>query len=359
MSMAEFRRMSVAEQVAAHLRRELEASGQRGIMPGVLQLEADLGVNRKTVQEALGQLETEGLLIPQGSGRRRKIIRKKAPPSLRIAILLGEPIDRRLDYVVEFQHKLSNANYGAVYAPKSMAELGMDLRRIQRMVRDTQADAWIVLAGSDNLLEWFVKCKIPTFALFGRRRDKRIAGAGPDKSPTYAEVTRRLAELGHRRIVLLARPRRRLPEPGSPEQAFLDELAAQRLPVSNYNLPDWEETPAGFHARLAELFRITPPTALILDEAPLFFGARQFLGHRRLRIPEDVSLVCTDHSPDFQWCQPLVSHIRWDSAPSVRRILKWAANVSHGKEDFRQIETQAEFCRGGTIGPVLSLTHAR
>jgi hypothetical protein len=36
----------------------------------------------------------------------------------------------------------------------------------------------------------------------------------------------------------------------------------------------------------------------------------------------------------------------------VRRIVRWAANVSQGKRDLRQTLTKAEFVAGGTIGPV-------
>ena len=36
----------------------------------------------------------------------------------------------------------------------------------------------------------------------------------------------------------------------------------------------------------------------------------------------------------------------------VRRIVRWAANVSRGKHDLRQTLTPAEFVPGGTIGPV-------
>ena len=38
--------------------------------------------------------------------------------------------------------------------------------------------------------------------------------------------------------------------------------------------------------------------------------------------------------------------------PLVRRVTRWAANVSRGKEDLRQSLTPAVFVEGGTIGPV-------
>ena len=219
------------------------------------------------------------------------------------------------------------------------------------MVEQTAADAWVVTAGSRGVLEWFSSRPVPAFALFGRRNDLPIAAVGPDKRPTFAAAVRELFQLGHRRIVLMARPRRIMPAPGAAEQVFLNELACHGLVVSDYNLPAWEETPHGFHSRLDALFQVTPPTALIIDEVPLFAAAQQFLAQRRMRVPQDVSLICTDHDSSFEWCEPAISHFRWDSRPLVRRIVRWAENVSRGKSDLGQTLTPTEFVRGGTIGP--------
>lgn len=345
---------TAAEQVAAHLRGEILRGVWSGVMPGGDKLAAELGIGCNTAEAALALLEKEGLLMNRGSRRGRIVVAHPvAPgiPSLRIAILYSEAVDRGLDYMIDLEHELAVAGHVKFPALKTMEDLGMDTKRITRMVGATEADAWVVLAGPAELMEWFARRETPTFAMFGRRQGLPIAGAGPDKRRALIEATRRLVELGHRRIVLLARPRRRLPKPGLSEQAFLDELAAHGLPSGDYNLPPWEETPAGFNARLEALFRVTPPTALIIQEAAFFFAALQFLSRWRLSVPDDVSLLCTDNSPDFDWCTPGVSHIRWESRPLVRGVLKWASNVSRGKVDVRQTEIDAEFVPGGTIGP--------
>lgn len=345
---------TAAEQVAAHLREELLRGVWQGAMPGSEKLAAELGIGSNTAEAALVLLENEGLLKNEGRRRGRTVVARAGMPevpSLRIAMLTGEAGERGIDYIIEIVHVLSEAGHTVFPAPKSMSELGMNEKKISRMVEGTEADAWLVFASPSEVMEWFAKQTKPTFAIFGRRQGLPIAGAGPDKRPALLAAVRRLVELGHRRIVLLARPRRLLPKPGLSEQTFLDELVAQGLPAGEYNLPLWEETSAGFHARLEALFRVTPPTALIIQEAPFFFAALQFLSQRRLCVPDDVSLLCTDNSPDFDWCTPAVSHIRWESRPLVRSVLKWAGNVSHGKVDLRQTEIEAEFVPGGTIGP--------
>jgi DNA-binding LacI/PurR family transcriptional regulator len=350
--MEPLRVLTATEQVAGYLRRVLESGAWGGRIPGGNQLAGLLGVGRNTVEAALQLLETEGVLEAQGAGRRRVVLEKslKKAATLRVAILLNEESERKRDYVVHLQHLLTEQGHASFFADASLHKLGMDVERVARLVEKTAADAWVVVAGSREVIEWFSAQTVPALAMFGRVRGQRIACAGADKAPACAAATRELIRLDHRRIVLMARAQRRLPRPGAVEQAFLDELAAHGMPVSHYNLPGWEETIPGFHAFLDSLFRVSPPTAMIIDEVELFIATQQFLSRKRLRVPEDVSLICTDQDVVFNWCQPAVSHIRWDSRPLVRRIVRWVNHVSHGKRDVRQVFIPAEFVHGGSIG---------
>nr|WP_162145252.1 substrate-binding domain-containing protein [Chthoniobacter flavus] len=105
-----------------------------------------------------------------------------------------------------------------------------------------------------------------------------------------------------------------------------------------------------FPELLNALFRVTPPTALIVDEAPWFIAVLQFLAHRGIRVPADVSLICTDDDLAFSRCDPPITCIAWDSQPVVRRVVRWAGNVARGKPDFRLTKTPAKLILGGTIG---------
>ncbi len=349
------RLLSAAEQVAAHLRQAVEQGQWSGAMPGADWLAAELGANRQTVESALGQLEKEGLLKGQGRGRKRRIVPQSATTArpLRVGILLHDNRhDQQLGYFGELEHALQAAGHTSFFAEKGQNDLKFDLGRISRFVERTPADAWVVVGASSELLAWFAARPVPALALFGRPAQVRIASSRLDKVPAYQEATRRLVALGHRSIVLLCRKMRRRPRPGRVERAFLEELAALGCRVSDFNLPDWEETVPGFHHLLHELFRNTPPTALLIDEPMFYVAALQFFGQRRLLVPQQVSLVCTDSDPAFDWCQPAVSHIRWASGPVIRRVVRWAGNVSRGQDDRRQTLTPAQFIPGGTIGPV-------
>jgi hypothetical protein len=344
---------NAAEQVADYLRAEVLQGKWSASIPGRNRLAAEIGVNAKTIESALRQLESEGLLTNPGKGRRRHIVEGENRPvaPLRIAVLLSEKGDRGIDFLVDIRHHLLHAGHDAFYAEKSLVDLGMDPGRIATLVSRTNADAWIVVAASFEVLQWFAAHPAPAFALFGPMTGLELAGAGPRKAPALVAATRTLLGFGHRRIAMLVRPRRREPVPGVPEQAFLDELRAHGIAPTSYHLPDWDETPERFHAMLESFFRVTPPTALIVDEAALFIAVMQFCLARRLRVPEDLSLICTDADPAFAWCRRSVAHIDWQRRPVLRRVFQWAEHLSRGKPDTRQALSVAKFVPGESIGP--------
>lgn len=351
--MDQFRVLTAGEQVATHLRIELARGTWTGMMPGEDRLMARLGVGRNTIKAALRQLEDEGLLEARGAGRQRRIAPRVEPAKarLRIRLLLYEGIDRGLADHVELLALLQSAGYAASFAPRSLHDLGMQAERVAGLVSTCPADAWVVSAGSREVLEWFANQPVPAIALFGRFSGLPIAAASTRKIPAILNGVQRLISFGHRRIVMLAREERRRPGPGLAERAFLEELENHGLPTGAYNLPDWGDTPAELHVCLEQLFAHTPPTALVVGDAPLYAPVQQFLANRGFRVPQQVSLFCLDPDPGFLWCDPRITHISWDYRPVVRRVLRWADNVARGRTDRRQSLYDARFVKGGTIGP--------
>ncbi len=323
-------------------------------MPGILSLEIEIGVNRNTIHAALRLLENEGLLESGGTGRPRRIVLPKnfKPPSQRVVILLYEDADRTTHYMVELRHAIQEAGHVAEFARKTLRDLGMNVQRVANFVSKTSADAWVIKSSSRDILEWFSGQPTPAFAFFGRRRYVPLASTGPDKTEACAAAVRRLFELGHRRIVMLVREERKKPTPATLEQSFLDELKNLGIASGSYNLPDWQDNVAGFHHCLDSLFKHTPPSALFIDELPLFFSAQHHLAQIGIVAPQQVSMICLDSDPGFEWFQPSISHIHWDPSPMVRRVVDWTDNVARGREDRNKRQFKAVFVEGGTIGPV-------
>lgn len=354
--MKTFRVLNATEQVAEHLREGIARRVWGDKMPGSIRLAQELGVGHGTINSALETLEQDGLLVPQGIGRRRRIVLASdiKPNGHRVQILLYHQSDKTLHYMLDLLHSLREAGHLATFSEKSQMDLKMDIGRIKPYIESVDTDAWIVGSGQRELLEWFAQRGQPTFALAGRRRGINIAGCGPDKLPAQHDLVQRLVELGHRRIVLIARKERRIPKPAAFERAFLDQLKSHGLPVGAYNLPDWDESEGGLQVCLDALFRMTPPTAIFIDEMPLFVATLQHLSTRGIVAPRNVSLTCGNPDVAFEFCRPRVSHITWDSRPLVRDAVKWANNVCRGKHHQRQTSIKAHFVEGGTVGPASS-----
>jgi len=345
--------LTASEQVAQHLRNEIARGRWATVMPGCNNLVRELGVGRNTMDAALIILEEEGLLVPQGVGRRRLIKRplSQSQQALTIQLLAYEEGDRKQSYILDLVHALRELGITLEFAGKTLSDLKMDLKKVVRFVERTEADMWLIAGASGEILEWFASQPVPAYALFGRLASVDIAGVGTLKSPAVDQAVKRLVQLGHRRIVMIARPERRRPHPGRFEQHFLDSLAASGIAVGKYNLPDWDNNPTSFSKCLDALFAHTPPTAMFFSEAQLYVSALHYFSARRIRVPQDVSMICHDTDAAFDWQMPVVSHLRWNTKLLTRHVVRWVRQVSRGKPTRRQNLIKAEFVEGGTIGP--------
>jgi DNA-binding LacI/PurR family transcriptional regulator len=350
--MAQLRFLSKIEQVAAYLREELASGKWYFEIPGREDLAFELGVNAKTVESALRLLERDGLLIAQGAGRRRRIgTQARARGALKITFMVYEQSDPVQFSYNDFSHRLTRAGHSSTIAGKSLMDLGMDLRRVAKYVKGIKTDAWVVTGGPRDVLEWFSRQPVPVCAVFGRCTHIPISSVRIDKKAAMQSAVETLVKLGHRRIVLLARTDRRKSGPGFHERMFLAELEAHGIPTGPYNLPDWENDVESYYRCLASLFGKTPPTALFIDEPPLFYAAQFFLSRRGLCVPRDVSIVCHDPDRWFTWCDPVASHFNWDARPLWTHVLRWAKQIAAGKHVIKRSLINAEFIEGGTIGP--------
>jgi DNA-binding LacI/PurR family transcriptional regulator len=353
-------RLSLPEQVAACLREGIQGGRWGDQFPGEVQLATELDVSRNTARRALQLLEKEGLVVRRGLGRSRSITPAGTAMALqrplRVAILRNDTLIDDSPHtaliVANILRALEASGYDAFECRKTQVELRHDVPQMSRQLTAASADAWLIEAGSRPLLEWCAPQETPCLALYGRTEGLKIARTGPDAVTAYAAATRELIALGHRRIVLIVREEFRRTPVGGCELAFISELKAHGIPAGRYNLPEWDESPAGFERLMESLFRTTPPTAVIVDETCWFIAALGFLVRRGLRVPEQVSLVAGEGVPILDMCWPRFAQMRWDNKLIERRVLRWVDAVRKGNPDRRIINIPAEFVPGGSIGPV-------
>lgn len=360
-------RLSLAEQTALHLQHGIDSGRWQGTLPGVVRLASDLGVSKDTVVAALSLLQDRGSILSHGPGKRREVATAATPPSLRrplrVGLLLREELGQSVpltqEIFLKLIHDLEAMGHKPLLAPKSQAELGHDPARIGRMIAKCHADAWVVSGAPAALAEWLHRhnSNTPAILLGGQRGDRPFATASMDSSRALHETVRRLIKLGHQRIVLVCLPDWVRPKPGQMVQAFFQQLADAGLPASEYNAPWHETTPHGFAKLLDSLFRLTPPTAMIVPHAHYAFAVMGYLGTRGLAIPRDLSLVVRGSDPAFEWVRPRIAHFDCPTADLIRHVLRWVDRCAKGKPDHQPKLVEATLIPGDTIAPPAATPH--
>jgi hypothetical protein len=364
MSTPPFRLLSAVDQTVAYLREGIDAGRWKHHLPGFVKLARELGVSRNTTVAAVTRLIAEGRLEPSTGFRPHAIIDGGQSPApgprrLRTALLLMAaleklpPGDQREALRVMVELKAAGHECVIVTFPA-----GKDTHRtghLSRIVRDVEADAWLVLNGTREILRWFTESGKPVFALGGIGKGLPIASASSaDLTVVVGEAVRRLLELGHRRIVLICHHGSRHPTPSGMVRVFREELQAAGIKPGAYNTPDWEETPEGLDTLLKSLFRVTPPTAVICLDAPITTAALGFVTREGISVPGDVSIVSLwpfDTLPGWGFPGVRYAHFECDDSPCYRRVREWVNHLAESREDTRQLICAAHLVEGTTMGP--------
>jgi DNA-binding LacI/PurR family transcriptional regulator len=349
----------LVEQTAAHLREGFQNGRWSGLLPGVVPLAEELMVSKDIARAALKVLEGEGWIEEGGSGRRRKIvpnpIKDQPRRALRIGIMLYDPLEdddgHGIRQIFGIRQSIEALGHTCVFGERCLAELKENLPRISSVVKAADADAWIVLAASRAVLEWFVAQSFAVYAFGGRFHDLPVACSATRMAPALESAVTALVSLGHRRMVLLAPTFLRKPTPIPSIGRFISMLEEHGIAATDYHLPHFEDSAEGLEKCLDALFRITPPTALLVNQttdcAAVFF----FLARRGLQVPGDVSVVFLIEEPVFRRCLPAIDHFRAPMKEHITNIARWVKGVEVGRPNQRQVILDAEYIPGGTVGP--------
>ncbi len=355
---------SLVNETEEWLRRQIAEGRWKASVPGVPTLAKQCGISEGTVRRALRTLEKEGVLSYAGSGRRRQVTKPQAAPrqsqSLRVAILLRDRMeteDAGFRWVMATaQSEIEAKGHQIVTLAKTQADLHYNDKRIMKLVEQTPADLWIVVAASRGLLEWLSARPAPVFRIGGVGiPGKAIAGAGSGTFPAHQAVIRRLCDLGHRRIVFLLPHFVRHAFPGSKSSTITlleNEFALRGVSASSFHFPDWDETPEGLQAKLESLFRVTPPTAVFATSPVWIAGVLSFLARKGLRVPEDVSVICGHDAGSFHWNRPRIAHYEHGDKRFARRIVQWVDNISRCRKDTKFNPMPVRLVERESIGPV-------
>lgn len=352
--------ISLVEATALVIEKGL-AQGRWLHLPGERRLAEELEVGRSTLRQALQLLTEQGRIAAPAQGKRREPspMERQAKQNKRIwriGMVSGLPAaafmpsTQRL--MIELRHSLEADPRNIVTALPDLTNYGRRKGSLIDLVDEHPSDIWLITSANWEQLSFFCNRPEPALAIGGRSLGIDIASIGIDLRPALSAAVRRLVQLGHRRIVLLCEKfMRNAPTPGRILQCFHDELSAAGIQPSAFHVPEWDDSPETLQSTLTSLFRVTPPTAVIVTTTNAAVGFYGFCNAQRLRIPDDVSFVLVSGKDDDAWYHPQASVIRSEVALVIPPILRWISTCHQGRASRRQILLPTEFREGKTIAP--------
>ncbi len=354
------KKISLPDRVYERLKTDILERRWKNALPGARALALELDVSRNSILAAIERLKKENLLFNAGNGhalriadsRRRTAGRRRFDVAILTLTPLHELSCEEKIFALSILREVENAGFvGKFPSPPAAAKNNSAVAKT--WLRRQDADILIPIMFSEELLKFLLAGTAPVLAAGGATRNLEIAAVGNDYSVPVQHMIRRLAQLGHRRIVNIVFPWI-LDVPASGlARTIREELTAVGIAPSEYHLPHWEETGAGLEALLESLFKVTPPTALVVWNANMLAGVLQFLANRRLRIPEDVSLVAFVADDVISWSFPgmTVCCAKQNDEKFFAALGRKLREIARGKNKKERRLIPAIFIDGETIGP--------
>ena len=321
-------RQSLANQIYDYLRAEIDEGTWKDWLPPEHQLSSDLRVSRSTLRKALARLRGEGFLQPvHGMGSRivakasgaRKIARDPV-----VGFLSPNPIDHMLTrhtlLVNTLKDLFGREKIGVQFFSGRHYYGKHPARALSRMVAQNSVACWMLVTSSEAQERWFAQREISAVIAGARHPGCKLPCVDLDYGATCRHAVGTFLGLGHRKIALLNE------NPGNAghvesELGFLEgfrkssHIDAQ--PVIQYH----RDSVSDVHQILDRLFLQTPPpTAMVIVNSHDYLTVMSYLAEKRLRIPDDLSVISRNHDPNFDYLTPTPACYTYNLDTYARKV---------------------------------------
>lgn len=186
------------------------------------------------------------------------------------------------------------------------------IEKARELVRGKLAEGLLIAApmSSDDYPCQLTQEGIPVVVMGETVGSSKVFRVGVPNRRSSADAVRRLTELGHRRIGMLAFGQDHI-ESQERFKGYEDALRAAGLALDRALVGEGKyRRREGFDAACRLLQEHPDITALFAANAEMAVGALEGLRSLNLQVPRDVSLVAFDDCADLQICDPPVSTVR-------------------------------------------------
>lgn len=330
-------RGSLVEECVKVMCLRMSAGEWQDFLPGERRLAEILHVGRDTIRLALVRMERAGWVAPVGVGARRRILQggKQVTPrdegrALKIATLvhcrielLPQPILLELDHL---RQALAATGGSLEVVSPAWYEQRNPEKRLEALVREQPADAWLLFRSSAAVQGWFMKRRLPALIRGYPHPGIEMPYLDVDWMATARHAAAQLWRLGHRRVVVLA-----------PVEVLMGVAAAVRG-VLEFNEPGFKAvaltedgSAVGVARVLARVLAMPePPTALIVTRSRQAATALTWLASQGVKVPEHLSLITLGWEPFLDHLVPEISGYRIHPEPVAKLVVRRMERLAVG-----------------------------
>lgn len=303
---------SLAAQVANRILREIEQKVWVGWLPGERVIAERLQVSRKTVRKSLALLQHRGTIITK-HGLGHEIVTKKTASSsesaeMNVGLLAPEAIGQLRPFtalwVDALRVLLIEKNIRLNIFPGYRYFTQHPDKALSRLVSQTPQHCWVLAYSNEQVQNWFQQRGVPCVIAGSSHPGMELPNVDLDYFAVCRHAVGVLLRHGHRRIGMLTKMSQRAGDLES-EAGF---SAGIRTPSYEDVIPHLMRHDGSVESVSRLLNRMldvaASPTALIIANPAYYLTTVTLLAQRRLRVPQDISLISRDDDRYLSFVTP-------------------------------------------------------
>jgi len=222
-----------------------------------------------------------------------------------------------------------------------------NIKRWQRLLDASSADALIVVAGTHKTLSWACDCGVPVLALGGDTTEFPIPAVGYNSDAMVTIALDRLLATGHRDICFPLAVQSST-YVGEMERAMIGAFTRHGVDFQpKLHFPQWHSNvPEAWREGLHWRFGARRPDALVLADVSAYQACLGVLMELGLKVPGDLSLVVLGEHTELSWFYPRPASFNLDPLKLADKIGNW---INSPESEQKSLILQPKWVEGGSV----------
>ncbi len=344
-------RASIPRQTADFLEQEIHKERWSRTIPGERSLCSLLGISRPTLKLALEILTRREILLAPEQGKSRSIDPKLPAQNSSEKHLFILNFHHRKNYDPPGKNVIDNLSQRLYQKGWSIETTHCEINNTSELIErldllktGRSRARWLLISPQPDAVKWAEQNKVRSVAMGGAVLQSTFPSIGTPIKQLTKQACQRLLSLGHTRIITLI-PNNR--------SSLINDLSINIGSVfktfgaifsQNYSLPELAPGVTELWDQLEKSFKITPPTALIVDGFHEYSTVLSFCLEKGLRIPQDLSVIILSHNHDDLQLRPKPAHFLVPVEKMVNQLARWIEDYPTGTVGNKQLDLDFNPC---------------